>query len=437
MPISELEDGRAGGLVRYGQELDHKYGIIRQYVERMEKCKGGEPAASYGEPNAELHPNDYNSSVSRTYDAVAAQYLAFTPFSYPIEIPNINLPDVLNSLYVVYNTSKGEGTAEDNGEGVATGSSYSISLSVSSKANSSLSIVADVVPQIQQTWGADIPAIEYYFFVQGNQTRAGILTRLGTIIGTTVLAWPLFHPVAHTISAQSGQVSISSGSSAQQSVSVSDSSSSVSKSIGTSKQLEQGASLRITSITPTLHGALTIGNPSESGTVKASSKAVMTGSSDDMVFGDYGVDDFYEPSTPLSVEVFPKTLGATTPSDIPRSGLYLYRTNFQEIEDDILLVVAQVIDASVFQLAISDLAYATPVAAYTALTPIEPNVPSHTGGSIASYSISPSLTTGLSFSTSTGIISGTPGTSALLTSYTITATNALGSTNVVITIVIT
>jgi hypothetical protein len=49
-----------------------------------------------------------------------------------------------------------------------------------------------------------------------------------------------------------------------------------------------------------------------------------------------------------------------------------------------------------------------------------------TGGTIATYSISPAIsnTPGLTFSTSTGLISGTPTTAASAATYTITATNA-------------
>ena len=54
---------------------------------------------------------------------------------------------------------------------------------------------------------------------------------------------------------------------------------------------------------------------------------------------------------------------------------------------------------------------------------------SSTGGTIASYSISPAIsnTPGLVFSTSTGLISGTPTTAATSFSYTVTATNATNS----------
>ena len=51
-----------------------------------------------------------------------------------------------------------------------------------------------------------------------------------------------------------------------------------------------------------------------------------------------------------------------------------------------------------------------------------------TGGAIASYSISPAIGNGLSFSTTTGLISGTPTAQASAVTYTVTATNAAGST---------
>ena len=54
-----------------------------------------------------------------------------------------------------------------------------------------------------------------------------------------------------------------------------------------------------------------------------------------------------------------------------------------------------------------------------------------TGGTIASYSISPAIsnTPGLAFSISTGLISGTPTTAASSRTYTITATNAVSTAN--------
>ena len=53
--------------------------------------------------------------------------------------------------------------------------------------------------------------------------------------------------------------------------------------------------------------------------------------------------------------------------------------------------------------------------------------PTASGGPVVSWSISPTLPSGLSFSTQTGAISGTPSVLSASTSYTVTATNGGGS----------
>lgn len=54
---------------------------------------------------------------------------------------------------------------------------------------------------------------------------------------------------------------------------------------------------------------------------------------------------------------------------------------------------------------------------------------SSTGGAIASYALTGTLPAGLSFSTSTGLITGTPTETKTATTYTITATNGAGSSS--------
>jgi fibronectin-binding autotransporter adhesin len=60
----------------------------------------------------------------------------------------------------------------------------------------------------------------------------------------------------------------------------------------------------------------------------------------------------------------------------------------------------------------------------TLITPLSPTVT----GTITNYSVSPALPAGLSISSSTGIISGTPTVSTVITTYTVTASNSAGST---------
>jgi hypothetical protein len=60
-----------------------------------------------------------------------------------------------------------------------------------------------------------------------------------------------------------------------------------------------------------------------------------------------------------------------------------------------------------------------------------------TGGTIASYAISPAAPAGLTFNTTTGLLTGTPTEVAAATAYTITATNATSSTTQTFTLTVT
>jgi hypothetical protein len=82
------------------------------------------------------------------------------------------------------------------------------------------------------------------------------------------------------------------------------------------------------------------------------------------------------------------------------------------------------------------LAYGTQNAIYTINTPITSNSPSHSGGGITSYSISPSLPAGLSLNTSSGIISGNPTVISSSTSYQVTAHNSGGNISTTLTITV-
>lgn len=81
------------------------------------------------------------------------------------------------------------------------------------------------------------------------------------------------------------------------------------------------------------------------------------------------------------------------------------------------------------------LAYTTPVTYLTA-SPISANSPTSTGGAITLYTISPALSAGLGISATTGVISGTPTATKVATDYTVTASNASGSTTAVVNITV-
>jgi len=82
------------------------------------------------------------------------------------------------------------------------------------------------------------------------------------------------------------------------------------------------------------------------------------------------------------------------------------------------------------------LSYTSATAVYIKGTAITPNSPTSTGGAVTAYSVSPTLPAGLSLSTSTGIISGTPTAVTATASYTVTASNSAGYTTATLTITV-
>ena len=82
------------------------------------------------------------------------------------------------------------------------------------------------------------------------------------------------------------------------------------------------------------------------------------------------------------------------------------------------------------------LAYSTNPAEYTVGMAIVPNTPTHSGGVVASYSVSPALPPGLNVNPSTGVIAGTPAASKPTADYTVTATNTAGGTTAIVSVTV-
>lgn len=78
----------------------------------------------------------------------------------------------------------------------------------------------------------------------------------------------------------------------------------------------------------------------------------------------------------------------------------------------------------------SSITYSANPAVYTVGTAISPNLPTHGGGEVASWSVTPALPPGLSLDPASGVIAGTPAAPSAETSFTITASNAGGKATV-------
>ncbi len=83
-----------------------------------------------------------------------------------------------------------------------------------------------------------------------------------------------------------------------------------------------------------------------------------------------------------------------------------------------------------------NLSYAGAPFTFNVGTPISPQQLPTVTGAVDSYSISPALPSGVTFSTSTGAIGGTPAVASAATNYTVTATNTAGNDSVVISVTV-
>ena len=138
-------------------------------------------------------------------------------------------------------------------------------------------------------------------------------------------------------------------------------------------------------------------------------------------------------SPPLPAGLSIGTLNGTifgTPTAISNSTVYtVTATNLGGFGNTTITI--QVNDISPYSLS-----YSPNFLELTKGTSMTPATPTNLGGTVTSWSISPSLPNGLSFDTVNGTISGTPGATSSLTTYTITGTNSGGSGTTTVTIII-
>lgn len=84
----------------------------------------------------------------------------------------------------------------------------------------------------------------------------------------------------------------------------------------------------------------------------------------------------------------------------------------------------------------SALTYTAGTADYTKGVAITPNSPTSSGGTAASYSVSPALPAGLAMNFGSGVISGTPTAVTATANYTVTASDAAGSTTTTLSVTV-
>lgn len=238
---------------------------------------------------------------------------------------DINLPNVLESIEVVWSTAEGKGSSDGEWNGYASGTSYSLSGSEGDSCESSGTVKPELIVTIKQSWGSDIPVTVHAFFIQtddGSVSDGMLQARLDIVVGSTQ-PWPLFKPVSHTLVAQGGSAACKASALGSAGISVSGDTNSAERGTTSGTSYDVGLSVNAIPIQPTIHGQINITNYEKSLNVSATARANWVGTNFP------SVDVTSTASKSVVGLVTPHVLPATTPASIPSSGLYVMRTSLE------------------------------------------------------------------------------------------------------------
>jgi hypothetical protein len=189
--------------------------------------------------------------------------------------------------------------------------------------------------ELEEVWATNIPTTQHVFFLQGTVTDAAIRAKV------SALAWPVFKPKSYNLVANGGKISAEVEVSAHASKRVAADTEGWDKTVGVGVSGETTFSRALLKLPPCLHGALTF-EDERTLTARAAAVVGWQGSN----FPTVNVNKTETRTQDLVTEI---ELTATTPEDIPRSGVYLLDSRVELFRGNIVKVYAETVDASIFE----------------------------------------------------------------------------------------
>ncbi len=286
--------------------------------------------------------------------------------AYGISVPSITdvkLPSELLGIAVVWNSDGGIGVFNSEFTGVqaseGTGIRAGLGGSEQARANGSASVQPELVINIREREGRDVPCLSCFFYIP--IVGGDFLGRLSTVAGVSASYWPRFNPVAHNIVLAGMKVQVSaqaSGSASFDGQNVSDPITFTSeKNEGSGTDSDYSTMVGTKYIPPTIHGAITIADATKSQATSATCDVGWIGEGTDTLTVDGITYDLKIPDVTAAADtgtvnangfVSPTSLAATSPDAIPTSGWYVVGMRSEPVDSRWLRCYGEVIDASVF-----------------------------------------------------------------------------------------
>jgi hypothetical protein len=304
------------------------------------------PPTTFNEPNTSYKAINEDRSLKIVEEAPTDALN-----SYLISLPtrtDIQMPTVLKSItaYWTYDSSGSDGDASSTGTMPATGGG-TLECMASSSGQFREAAIPTIATEIESIFGSDIPATIYFFYYNsgnGSMSETDLRNRLSSLIGQQINVWPTFKPKAHTIVATGGSVNASAKAVASETIlQTIDGVRGNAQGVQTDSSFSRDVNKDIVNLAPTIHRALTVKDANQHRTVgaKASARASLG--------GDFNAEARSNESTgSLTVSVMPSSFPATTPSDIPRSGLYIVDSKAEPFKWGWVKCSATVVNAGLF-----------------------------------------------------------------------------------------
>lgn len=264
-----------------------------------------------GNPNTEVTKIDRAQGKVRVLDGNSPGFAAFWVTA-PVWA-TLALPPTLSTLSVAYQKGGGDAAYNESGSAAGTGA-YSIGVSVGGSAQASSYCVPKLIKTIVDNSRDNFEFRADWFYLKVTD-KASILAALTAKIGSSVSALPNFKVESINVVTTGERGAASFHGQFQASLSSNSGGSSSGSTSGTSEGIDASITIDEYEFPPTLHGSFTLsGSDSTTHTASVS-----------LTIGTIGGSVSGSRSTTSGGSLAPTSVPATSPTDIPHSGWYMYR----------------------------------------------------------------------------------------------------------------
>lgn len=317
----------------YDNDLETAVGFTEQVV-----AAPADIAAATVDAFTEYTPIDEFRALKRVIapptDALDAYFVSFPSYT------TLDLPNILESIEIVWTNETSEGSQDSDWQGSSSGVDWSLGGQEGGSAHSSAVVIPQLNVVIREVWAKKIPTTSHFFFLP---MIGGAVTSAAILAAVSASAWPVFQPRAISIPLKGMKVAVQASANGAASARQGPSNNAWDRSTASGTGVDLNFVNETVHLPPTIHGEITLsGGNTQSTNVTAQAIAFWEG----INFPSINITATKTQTVSGLVSI--TSIGATTPSSIPTSGLYLIDAKVEPYKYGYARIFAEVLDASVF-----------------------------------------------------------------------------------------